>query len=43
MSREVPEETNKEALRQERMLILIIHKRKKEKGIKEEVLDFQIT
>ncbi len=35
MSKEVPEETNKEALRQQRMLIMIMHKRKKEKGLKE--------
>ena len=43
MSKEIPEETNKEALRQQRMLIEIMFKRKKEKDLKEEVLAVQIT
>ena len=43
MSKEVPEEINKETVRQQRMLILTMHKRKKEKDLKEKVLAVQIT
>ena len=43
MSKEFPEETNNQALRQQRMLIFNMYKRKKEKNLKEEVLVVQIT
>ena len=42
MSKEFSEEINKEALRQQRMLIMTIYK-KKEIDLKEEMLAVQIT